>query len=216
MMRQKLTFACALVALGCASPAGVSQTGPTSRAPAPKAAQDERLYRNATFGFRYKIPFGWVDRTKEMREQAAAKADSSAAKDESSAVPKGDLGDADSSSSNPKASLRARAGKNKSAGALPSEVLLAIFERPPDAAGESINSAVVIASENAASYPGLKTEEDFLGPLTELATAEGFKASGDPSALTIDTREVVRADFAKALTDKLSMYQSTLDRKSVV
>ena len=37
--------------------------------PAPKPAEEAQLYRNTTFGFRYKIPYGWVDRTKELREQ---------------------------------------------------------------------------------------------------------------------------------------------------
>ena len=89
-----------------------------------------------TFGFRYQIPYGWVDRTKEMQEGNEA-------------------------------------GK--------AEVLLAVFERPPEATGDTVNSAVVIASESAASYPGLKKAEDYLGPLTELATAKGFKPEGDPT-----------------------------------
>ena len=32
--------------------------------PASKPAEDSQLYRNATFGFRYRIPYGWVERTK--------------------------------------------------------------------------------------------------------------------------------------------------------
>jgi len=90
------------------------------------------------------------------------------------------------------------------------EVLLAIFERPPQAAGETINSAVVIATESAASYPGLKRAEDYLGPLTELTTSKGFKAAGDPLSVTIDSRQLVRADFSKPLNEKLTMHQSTL------
>ena len=90
------------------------------------------------------------------------------------------------------------------------QVLLAIFERPPQAAGETINSAVLIATENASSYPGLKQAEDYLGPLTELTTSKGFKAVGDPSVMEIDARQLVRADFTRALSDKLTMHQSTL------
>src|SRR5260370_13038498 len=60
------------------------------------------------------------------------------------------------------------------------EVLLAIFERPPQATGDTINSAVVIASLSAAPYPALKAPEDFLGPLTELATSNGFMAEREP------------------------------------
>jgi len=95
------------------------------------------------------------------------------------------------------------------------EVLLAVFERPPEATGNTINSAVVIASESAASYPGLKKAEDYLGPLTELATAQGFKAEGEPYALEVESRQLLRADFIKTLSpkttnDKLTMRQCTL------
>ncbi len=90
------------------------------------------------------------------------------------------------------------------------EVLLAVFEHPPEATGDTINSAVVIASESAASYPGLKKAEDYLGPLTELATAKGFKAEGEPYALEVESRHLLRADFVKPRSDKLTMRQCTL------
>jgi hypothetical protein len=90
------------------------------------------------------------------------------------------------------------------------EVLLAVFERPPQAAGDTINSAVVIATEKATTYPGLKKAEDYLGPLTELTAAKGFKLEGDPSEIEIDSQRMLRADFSKALNDKLTMHQSTL------
>jgi hypothetical protein len=142
-----------------------SQTQHKPTAPTVKHAADAQLYQNPAFGFRFRIPYGWVDRTKDLQEGNEAQ--------------KG-------------------------------QVLLAIFERPPQAAGETINSAVVIAAENASSYPGLKQAEDYLGPLTELTISKGFKAAGDPSSFTIDSRPLVRADFTKALSDKLTMYQSTL------
>jgi hypothetical protein len=90
------------------------------------------------------------------------------------------------------------------------EVLLAVFERPPQATADTINSAVVIASEKASSYPGLKQAQDYLGPLTELTTAKGFKADGAPSEVEIGSQRMVRADFSKPLTDKLTMHQATL------
>jgi hypothetical protein len=89
-------------------------------------------------------------------------------------------------------------------------VLLAIFERPPNAPGDTVNSTVLIATESAAAYPGLKKAEDYLGPLTELATAKGLKPVGDPGVIQIDSRQLIRADFSKPITDKLSMHQSTL------
>jgi hypothetical protein len=90
------------------------------------------------------------------------------------------------------------------------EVLLAVFERPPEATGEAINSAVVIASEIAASYPGLKRAEDFIGPLTELATAKGFKAEGEPHTIEVESRHLLRADFSKRRGENLTMRQCTL------
>jgi hypothetical protein len=94
------------------------------------------------------------------------------------------------------------------------EVLLAIFERPPEATGDSINSGVVIASENAASYPGLKQAEDYLAPLKEVTVAKGFKDAGEPIVLDIESRRLIRADFVKSLSSKpgneLTMRQGTL------
>jgi hypothetical protein len=143
------------------------KTVPTAAPPAKSAThnEDAQLYRNPTFAFRFQIPYGWVDRTKEMQEGNEA-------------------------------------GK--------AEVLLAIFERPPQAIGDTINSAVVIASESAASYPGLKRAEGYLGPLTELAASKGFNPEGEPYALEVESRQLLRADFTKPLSDKVVMRQCTL------
>ena len=166
-----MVAAIAAVALGlsCAAQAQ-SKTAPVAKpkaAAAPPATrnQDAQLYRNPTFAFRYQIPYGWVDRTKEMQP-----------------------------------------GNDSGKGG----VLLAVFERPPEATGDSINSAVVIASESAASYPGIKRAEDYLGPLTDLATAKGFKAEGEPYALEVESRHLLRADFSKPRGEKLTMRQCTL------
>jgi hypothetical protein len=160
----------AVVSLGLTFTAQAQKKNP----PAPTATQnaktstptdDPQLFRNTTFGFRYQIPYGWVDRTKEIQEGNAA-------------------------------------GK--------AEVLLAAFERPPQATGDTINSAVVIASEAATSYPGLKQAEDYIGPLTELATAKGFKADGEAYALEVESRHLLRADFIKTVNERLTMHQCTL------
>ena len=157
----------AVIALGLTLTAQTQRkTTPTPSAKHPATHnEDAQLYRNPTFAFRFQIPYGWVDRTKEMQEGNEA-------------------------------------GK--------AEVLLAIFERPPQATGDTINSAVVIASESAASYPGLKKAEDYLGPLTELATSKGFKPEGEPYALEVESRQLLRADFTKPRSDKLTMRQCTL------
>jgi hypothetical protein len=90
-----------------------------------------------------------------------------------------------------------------------SKLLLAVFERPPEAVGDTVNSAVIIAAESAASYPGLKTAADYVGPLTELSTSKGFKAEGDPAEVSIGTTRLVRLDFTREL-GKLTMHQSSL------
>jgi hypothetical protein len=157
----------AVVALGLGFTAQAQRktaTAPVAK-PAAKPTEDAQLFRNTTFGFRYQVPFGWVDRTKEM--QAGNEA-----------------------------------GKAK--------LMLAVFERPPEAAGDTVNSAVVIAAESAASYPGLKRAEDYLGPLMELATSKGFKAEGEPYALEVESRQLLRADLIKPLSDKVTMRQCTL------
>jgi hypothetical protein len=133
--------------------------------PVATRGDDPHLYRNTTFGFHYRIPYGWVDRTQEMQ----------------------------SGNETPKAA-----------------VLLAVFEHPPEATTDTINSAVVIASESAASYPRLKKAEDYVGPLTELVTAKGFKVEGEPYAVDEDSRHLLRADFTKPISDKLTMHQCTL------
>ena len=90
-----------------------------------------------------------------------------------------------------------------------SKLLLAVFERPPEVTGDTVNSAVVITAETAASYPGLKSAADYLGPLTELTTSKGFKAAADPYEFSVQTTPLVRADFVKDL-GKITMHQSSL------
>jgi hypothetical protein len=147
------------------------------------ASKDTQLYRNADFGFRYQIPYGWVDRTREMNSNEMNARE----------FPKDD------------ATTKEMPREQPSDGA---QVLLGVFERPPEAAADSINSGVVIASESAASYPGLKRAEDYVGPLTEVATAKGFKSVGEPFSLEIEARRLVRADFAKSLDVKSTTTES--------
>jgi hypothetical protein len=154
-----------LTLTGQAQPKTAPAAAPTAKSAAHN--EDPQLYRNPTFAFRFQIPYGWVDRTREMLEGNEA-------------------------------------GK--------AEVLLAVFERPPQAAGDTINSAVVIASESRASYPGLKKAEDYLGPLTELATSKGFKAEGEPYALEVESRQLLRADFTKPLGGKTSSVETSRDK----
>jgi hypothetical protein len=99
-----------------------------------------------------------------------------------------------------------------------SQLLLAVFEHPPEVTGDSVNSAVIIAAESVSSYPGLKTAADYMGPLTELTTSKGFKVTQGPYAYPVGTKTLVRGDFVKEL-GRLSMHQSSivlLEKKFVV
>jgi hypothetical protein len=130
-------------------------------------------YRNNGFRFSYKIPFGWVNRTKEMSEDSN-----------------------DGSTSD-------------STGSKKSLVLLAVFERPPESTGDSVNSGVVIAAEPTSTYPGLRSAEQYFGPLTELTNATGLTVVNEPYDFQVGTVQLVRGDFSKPM-DKLTMRQSTL------
>jgi len=132
--------------------------------PAPRQTA-EIIYRNADFAFTYKIPYGWIERTKQMQDDSADP------------------------------------GKSR--------LLLAVFERPPEVTGDTVNSAVVITAESAASYPGLKTAADYVGPLTELTTSKGFKGDGDPYEFSVGASTAARADFIRT-TGSVTMRQSSL------
>lgn len=132
------------------------------------------VYRNGSLGLTYKLPFGWVDRTADLRE-----------------------------------------GANDPSNA---QVLLAVFERPPEATGETVNSAVVILAEDADSYPGLKSAAQYFGPLTELSKAKGFTVVHEPYEFALGAKTLVRGDFQRELgpagtktgAAPVSMHQSIL------
>lgn len=131
-------------------------------------------------GFTYKLPFGWVDRTADMQKEGS------------------DEGTPTDTSAKPEA-------KN----APGSETLLAIFERPPGAPGDTINSAVVIAAEPLKNYPQVKTASDYFGAIGELAEQRGFESESEPYAFSVGAKHLVREDFSKQ-RGKLSMRQSSL------
>jgi hypothetical protein len=90
-----------------------------------------------------------------------------------------------------------------------SKVLLAVFERPPEAKGDTVNSAVVIAAESVKSYPGLKAAVDYFGPLEEITKARGFQIVNAPYEFSLGARNIPREDFSKNL-GQLTLKQSTL------
>jgi hypothetical protein len=104
---------------------------------------------------------------------------------------------------------RTNAMQDASADPAKSKLLRALFERPPEVTGDTINSAVIITAESAAGYPSLKTAADYVGPLTELTTSKGFRPTADAYEFSVGSTSLVRADFEKQI-GKLSMRQSSL------
>ena len=90
-----------------------------------------------------------------------------------------------------------------------SETLLRIYERPPDAPGKTINSAVVIAEESLSRYPGLKTAADYFGPIADIAEKNGFQMLDEPYRFTVDEARLVRGDFSRE-QGNLKMFESSL------
>jgi hypothetical protein len=148
------------------SPASARESVPPGRTGTiDPGALTNGVFRNPSFGFSYKLSFGWVERTREM---------SNPADDAAQAM-----------------------------------TLLAAFERPPEAKGDTVNSAVVIAAEAASRYPGLQNAEHYFGPLTELIKSKEFTVVNPPYDFSVGTKQLVRGDFSKDL-GKLTMHQSTL------
>ena len=104
---------------------------------------------------------------------------------------------------------RTQAMQQGSSDASTSHVLLAVFERPPEAMGETINSGIVIAVESAVSYPKVKTARDYFEPLAEAAAAQKFQVVNEPYSFAVGAKQLVREDFSKP-HGKLTMYQSSL------
>ena len=141
------------------------------------------VYRNKTLRLSYKIPAGWVLRTEEMN-----------ARDNANTAP------ARNSESSPQ---RAQRGTGDT------RVLLAAFSRPPEARGEDVNASVVIAAESVEAYPGLKEAAQYFGPLTEVATAQGFTVDEEPYEAEVGGKKLVQGDFHKDVGTRV-MRQSTL------
>jgi len=105
-------------------------------------------------------------------------------------------------------------------GAADNQVLLAAFERPPEARATAPVSTILIASESQSAYPGLKTAEDYFAPLTEVVTAKGFQAVNEPYPFPVGAVQVIRGDFSHeqkdhpekegSEKDRATTYQSTL------
>lgn len=149
----------------------------------------DQLLRCPKFGFNYRVIFGWVDRTADMQQDESLP-------DQSQGL----------ESPNPTSAVPDHPELASSAS---SETLLAVFERPPAAPGDTINSAVVIAAEPLANYHGIKIAADYLNPISEIAAQRGFKVVNQPYSFELGTKRLARADFSKD-RGKLIMWQSSL------
>ncbi len=163
-----LSVAGGTAAQSAAKPSSASsQSSASAKTVAPDAGEIAKgFYRSTFFGFTYRVPYGWVDRTQEMN------------------------GDSDS--------------------ATKASVMLGLFERPPQAAGSTINSSIIIAAENASAYPGLKHAAQYFGPLSEVTTANGLTPVNEAYDFPVDGRPIVRRDFMKKLAGTVTMHQTTL------
>ena len=139
------------------------------------------------FGFTYKTILGWVDRTDDMQTNDMQSNDMQP----------------DANAGTPKSAEAGNPRGDKS------ETLLAVFERPPAAPGETINSAVVIVAESLADYHGIKTAADYFGPIIELAEQRGFKVENEPDVFLVGAKQLARGDFSKP-RGSLTMWQSSL------
>lgn len=164
--RTQLLLSACLLAMTSIAIGQESKPAPTPLEQAAAAGDTENhVYRNTWFGFSCRIPFGWVDRTDEMRE----------------------------ASDDPKKAV----------------VLLGVFERPPAAAGSTVNASIVIAAESASAYPGLKSAAQYFGPLNEIMEKQGVTKANDPYEFPVDGKPIVRQDFGKKIGE-VGMQQSTL------
>jgi hypothetical protein len=91
-----------------------------------------------------------------------------------------------------------------------SYVLLATFERPPEATGDSVNSAVIITAESLSEYPGMDQAVDYFDVVDEAATSKGFKVLNPPYEFPIGTKKLARGDYSKKIADDVTMYQGSL------
>ena len=142
-----------------------NKPSPRTVAPLASGTIADSVYRNSQLGITYKIIFGWVDRTEQIRTN----------QDKSST----------------------------------GQVLLQVFEHPPEVKGEGINSAAIIAAESLSAYPGVKTAADYLGPLIEAVTSQGFKVVNEPYQANIGAKSLVRGDFSREVSG-FTMHQSSL------
>ncbi len=174
-------IAIAVFSLALSSAVGAQQA---RSAPIPKCGGlVGQVLKCTQFGFTYKVPFGWVDRTAQTQQDAPVE------------------------ETTPQAAPRERAGEP--AQAANGRVLLSVFEHPPEVGGSGLDPAVVIAVEQATEYPKLKTAADYFGPLADIAEQRGLKMEDGPYAFAVGAKRLVRGDFVGG-SDNAPVRQSSL------
>jgi hypothetical protein len=186
-----------LACLGLLMGSGAAQARPASKGGPNCGPVTGQALKCPQFGFTYKVPFGWVDRTQTMQSPQSAEATEDHAAE--------NAGTSEGAASPTSGGSNSKQPSNLST----AQTLLAVFERPPGATGESVNSAVVIATEPRENYPQVKTAADYFGPISDLAANRGFKALSDPYTFSVGGRQLVREDFS-AEHGKLNISQSSL------
>ncbi len=88
-------------------------------------------------------------------------------------------------------------------------VLLAAFQRPPEANEKTVNPTMMVAAEPLTNYPGIKQAADYFDPLTEVAKNKGFTVVNEPYAFPVGPHQLVRSDFRKQ-NENVSAFQSSL------
>jgi hypothetical protein len=88
-------------------------------------------------------------------------------------------------------------------------VLLAVFEHPPEASTDAINSGIVIAAESLSVYPGMKSPVQYFHLLDEVTTGKGLTRQGDPYEQAIGAHTLVRGDFSKQIGSQ-TLHQASL------
>lgn len=87
-------------------------------------------------------------------------------------------------------------------------LLLSAFAKPAPSPGE-INSSLSITAESAAGSPNIKTPDDYLESITEIAASKSFTVLNPPGEITIGGVNFLRGDFQKQEGD-LTTYQATM------
>jgi hypothetical protein len=87
-------------------------------------------------------------------------------------------------------------------------LLLSVFAKDKPDSGR-ITSSVTISAESMASYPDVKSAEEYFDELSQVVTSKGFAVLNAPAAIEMGGVNFVRGDFQKQQGDTTA-YQATM------